>query len=117
MADLRPGGSHRRWSLPKGATARETLRLAVFQLVPLDHERIFESRVWLTLTAEALTDEKVVAIMWENAAELRANLARLIDLAKQDHSQKCRGVIRLIGSFTGNGSPRSMVVVHSPVCA
>ncbi|GGM23515.1 TetR/AcrR family transcriptional regulator [Micromonospora yangpuensis] len=73
-------------ALPTGPSALETLRLAVVQLVPLDEERIFESRVWLMLTAEALIDEQIAAIMRENAVELRANLARLIDLARADGS-------------------------------
>ncbi|QDY10712.1 TetR family transcriptional regulator [Micromonospora sp. HM134] len=73
-------------ALRPGATALDTLRLAVAQVVPLDDERIFESRVWLMLTAEALIDEQIAAIMRTNADELRANLTRLVELARQDGS-------------------------------
>ncbi|WDZ85407.1 TetR/AcrR family transcriptional regulator [Micromonospora cathayae] len=64
--------------------ALETLRRAVLELVPLDAERVFEARVWLMLTAEALIDDRIGEIMRGSADELRGNLERLVDLARTD---------------------------------
>ncbi|WP_434741757.1 TetR/AcrR family transcriptional regulator [Micromonospora sp. SH-82] len=73
-------------ALPVGATALDTLRMAVLQVVPLDEERTVESRVWLVLTTEALVDEQIAGVMRANADDLRGNLVRLVDLARRDGS-------------------------------
>ncbi|BCJ60118.1 transcriptional regulator [Micromonospora endophytica] len=69
-----------------GPTALDTLRLAVLELVPLDAERIFEARIWLVLTAESLIDERIAAVLRDNAVELRGNLERLVTQARADGS-------------------------------
>ncbi|GII91546.1 TetR/AcrR family transcriptional regulator [Sinosporangium siamense] len=69
-------------TIPTDSITLDVIRRAVWQLVPLDEERVFEARVWLTLTAEALVDEQVAAILAESEAELRANLERLLRLGK-----------------------------------
>ncbi|KXK63560.1 TetR family transcriptional regulator [Micromonospora rosaria] len=86
MAHLAERVVGRARTLRRGSTALATLRLAARELVPLDPERIFEARVWLMLTAEALIDEQVATVVRENAAELHGNLVRLIDLARADGS-------------------------------
>ena len=69
-------------AIPADTITSEVIRQAVWQLVPLDEERTFESRVWLVLTAEALVDDQIAAILAEGEAELRANLERLLTLGK-----------------------------------
>ncbi|GAB2934519.1 TetR/AcrR family transcriptional regulator [Micromonospora polyrhachis] len=67
-------------TIPAESITLEVVRQAVLQLVPLDDERTFEARVWLILTAEALVDDQIAAILAESEAELLANLERLISL-------------------------------------
>lgn len=67
-----------------GVTVLETLRLALRELVPLDAERIFEARVWLMLTAESLVDDTIGEVLRAGAADLRANLARIVAAAQAD---------------------------------
>ncbi|MCI4062822.1 TetR family transcriptional regulator C-terminal domain-containing protein [Micromonospora sp. R77] len=67
-----------------GVTVLETLRLALRELVPLDAERTFEARVWLMLSAEALVDDAIGQVLRSGAAELRANLQRVVAAAQAD---------------------------------
>ncbi|MBF5033606.1 MULTISPECIES: TetR/AcrR family transcriptional regulator [Micromonospora] len=69
-------------TIPADPVTPEVIRQAVRQLVPLDAERAFEARVWLVLTAEALVDEQVAAILAESEAQMRANVERLLTLGR-----------------------------------
>ncbi|MGW0434436.1 TetR/AcrR family transcriptional regulator [Micromonospora sp. NPDC003197] len=73
-------------TIPAESITLEVVRQAVLQLIPLDEERNFESRVWLILTAEALVDDQIAAILAESEAELLANLERLLSLGKTSGS-------------------------------
>ncbi|NJP99872.1 TetR/AcrR family transcriptional regulator [Streptomyces zingiberis] len=68
--------------IPGDTITPEVIRRAVWELVPLDAERVFEARVWLVLTSEALADDRLAAVLAENEAELRANLERLLTLGQ-----------------------------------
>ncbi|SCG78964.1 TetR/AcrR family transcriptional regulator [Micromonospora humi] len=69
-------------AIPADPVTAGVIRQAARELVPLDAERAFEARVWLVLTAEALVDDQVAALLAESEAELRANLERLLALGR-----------------------------------
>lgn len=56
----------------------DTLRAALLELLPLDDERRFECRVWLALTAAAMTEHAVAERLESSECQLRANLERLV---------------------------------------
>ena len=61
-----------------GLTRLDTLRAALLELLPLDDDRRFECRVWLTLTAAAMTDQEVAERLESSERHLRENLERLV---------------------------------------
>ncbi|MEV0729667.1 TetR family transcriptional regulator C-terminal domain-containing protein [Polymorphospora sp. NPDC050346] len=69
-------------TIPADPITLDVIRQAMWQLLPLDEERVLEARVWLALTAEALVDEQVAAILAESETGLRANLERLLSAGK-----------------------------------
>ena len=56
----------------------DTLRAALLELLPLDNNRRFECRVWLALTAAAMTDSEVAERLEHSERQLRSNLERLV---------------------------------------
>ncbi|MEV0392396.1 TetR/AcrR family transcriptional regulator [Polymorphospora rubra] len=73
-------------AIPADPISLDVVRQAMWQLLPLDEERVFEARVWLALTAEALVDEQVAAVLAESERGLRANLERLVAGGKANGS-------------------------------
>lgn len=71
-------------TIPADSITLDVIRQAAWQLVPLDAERAFEARVWLVLTAEALVDEGIAAILAESETRLRGNLERLLALGRAE---------------------------------
>ncbi|WP_301849412.1 TetR/AcrR family transcriptional regulator [Rhodococcus pyridinivorans] len=56
----------------------DTVRAALLELLPLDDDRRFECRVWLALTAAAMTEPSVARRLESSESQLLANLERLV---------------------------------------
>ncbi|MDC3729191.1 TetR family transcriptional regulator C-terminal domain-containing protein [Rhodococcus sp. Rp3] len=56
----------------------DTLRAALLELLPLDDDRRFECRVWLALTAAAMTDREVAKRLASSERQLLGNFERLV---------------------------------------